>query len=398
MAGSRPTKRRKSPRRSRAITAGRRERGFFERHGPLLLLALVLGALGWFFRADIRALFNPSPAPLATAPAAPLPVTPFPERLVQASPATAAANAPGEQAVRFAPPPPIPADSGYPRLAANLLEAQIALARRLISSGSIDGVAGAQTAAALSAFQTDRGLPATGALDEATRAHLVLDTPPLARLVLDAADFADLQPLPATWVGKSERATLAHETLLERLAERTQAHPNLLRRLNPAADWAALAPGASILAPSIRREPPATPVAHLHIRLGERVLQARDARGALVAHFPVSIAKRVEKRPVGELHVVVVVPDPNYTFDPAVFPESAEARQLDRKLILPPGPNNPVGVAWIGLDRPGYGIHGTPTPEQVGRTESHGCFRLANWDARALLALVRPRLPVYVEP
>jgi lipoprotein-anchoring transpeptidase ErfK/SrfK len=94
----------------------------------------------------------------------------------------------------------------------------------------------------------------------------------------------------------------------------------------------------------------------------------------------------------------VVVHDPNYTFDPAVFPESEEARNLGRKLIIPPGPNNPVGVAWIGLDRPGYGIHGTPNPEQVGRTESHGCFRLANWDARALLGLVRVGLPVVVEP
>jgi lipoprotein-anchoring transpeptidase ErfK/SrfK len=81
-----------------------------------------------------------------------------------------------------------------------------------------------------------------------------------------------------------------------------------------------------------------------------------------------------------------------------VFPESEEARQLGRKLILPPGPNNPVGRAWIGLSLPGYGIHGTPDPEKVGRTESHGCFRLANWDAIALLGLVSIGLPVIVEP
>jgi lipoprotein-anchoring transpeptidase ErfK/SrfK len=69
-----------------------------------------------------------------------------------------------------------------------------------------------------------------------------------------------------------------------------------------------------------------------------------------------------------------------------------------RKLILAPGPNNPVGVAWIGLDRSGYGIHGTPEPEKVGRTESHGCFRLANWDARTLVELAWTGLPVVVEP
>ena len=71
---------------------------------------------------------------------------------------------------------------------------------------------------------------------------------------------------------------------------------------------------------------------------------------------------------------------------------------MNQKLILQPGPNNPVGVAWIGLDKTGYGIHGTPVPEQVGRTESHGCFRLANWDAEYLVKLVWVGMPVLVEP
>ena len=82
----------------------------------------------------------------------------------------------------------------------------------------------------------------------------------------------------------------------------------------------------------------------------------------------------------------------------SVFPESPEARELKTKLVLPPGPNNPMGVAWISLDKPGYGIHGTPSPEQVGRTESHGCFRLANWNAEYLLKLAWVGMPVYVEP
>lgn len=128
-------------------------------------------------------------------------------------------------------------------------------------------------------------------------------------------------------------------------------------------------------------------------------MEAFNSENILLAHFPCSIAQRVEKRPVGEeLHVAVVAPNPNYTFDPAVFPESAEAQEIGRKLILQPGPNNPVGTVWIGLDKPGYGIHGTPHPEAVGRTESHGCFRLANWNAEYLLKLVTVGTPVFVEP
>jgi lipoprotein-anchoring transpeptidase ErfK/SrfK len=95
---------------------------------------------------------------------------------------------------------------------------------------------------------------------------------------------------------------------------------------------------------------------------------------------------------------MTIAPDPNYTFDPSLFPESAEARRLSTRLVLPPGPNNPVGVAWVGLDKPGYGIHGTPIPEQVGRTESHGCFRLTNWNAERLLQMVWVGLPVQVTP
>ena len=139
-------------------------------------------------------------------------------------------------------------------------------------------------------------------------------------------------------------------------------------------------------------------VARVHIRLADHVLEATTEEGQIVLHCPVSIARNVDKRPVGELHVIVVAPNPDYTWDPEVFAESPEAKELGRKLIIPPGPNNPVGLAWIGLDRPGYGMHGTPEPEKVGRTESHGCFRLANWDAVALLTFVKVGLPVIVEP
>ena len=295
-----------------------------------------------------------------------------------------------------------PAEADSPALAptpvTSWLEAQIALARAGFSSGPIDGVGGPQSAAALRAFQESHDLPATGALDAATRARLALTSAALKQLVLSPEDLKGLQPLAPTWVGKSQQTALDYETVLELVAERTHASPNLIRRLNPDVNWAEPAADTPLVVPAIPRLPKTKKAARVIIQLAAHTLEIFDADGGVIAHFPVSIASRVEKRPVGELHVTVVVRDPDYTFNPEVFPESEEARSLGRKLILPPGPNNPVGLAWIGLDLPGYGIHGTPKPEQVGRTESHGCFRLANWDALTFLDLVWTGLPVVVEP
>ena len=284
----------------------------------------------------------------------------------------------------------------FPRLPQNLFEVQLALARAGISSGSFDGVMGSQTRGAIRAFQLREGLAETGTADAETKSRLLLVAPPLTNYVVSSNDLARLQPLTTTWLGKSQQSALDYENILELVAERGHAHPALIKRLNPSVDWTNLAAGVELRIPHVTYPPPRAKAAFVLIHLAGKTLQAFDANTNLIAHFPCSIASRVEKRPVGELAVVVVAPNPNYTFDPEVFPESPEARQLGRKLILPPGPNNPVGVAWIGLDRPGYGIHGTPAPEQVGRTESHGCFRLANWNAEYLLKLVAPGTPIKV--
>ncbi len=278
------------------------------------------------------------------------------------------------------------------------LEAQVELARRGFSGGSIDGIRGPQSAAALRAFQRSAGLDETGELDRPTRENLLLTAPALTRHSLKVEELAKIQPVAPTWLGKSEQTALAYASALEMVAEHYHASPNLIRRLNPKVDWAALLPAVELVVPAVEHVTVTGHAARLHVRLGAHEIEATDDTGRIIAHFPVSIARNVDKRPVGELHVTVVIPDPNYTFDPDVFPESPEARELGRKLIIPPGPNNPVGVAWIGLDRTGYGIHGTPDPEKVGRTESHGCFRLANWDARTLLDLAWVGLPVIVEP
>lgn len=305
----------------------------------------------------------------------------------QPAPAPAPEDTPAQESAAEAPVP-----------VANWIEAQVELHRRGFSCGSIDGVRGAQTAEALKAFQRNEGLRPTGDLDQATRELLLLTAPPLTTHTFTVIELARLEPVPDTWLGKSQRPELHYATALEFAAERYRASPKFLRALNPDFNWDDILPGAAIQVPAVAPFTSPLKAARIHIRLAEKVLEATDEWGRIILHCPVSIARDVEKRPVGELRVVVVIPDPDYTFDPAVFPESAEGKELGRRLILPPGPNNPVGLAWIGLDRPGYGLHGTPDPEKVGRTESHGCFRLANWDAVALAALVKAGVPVLVEP
>lgn len=285
-----------------------------------------------------------------------------------------------------------------PRPVEGWLEAQVALSRLGFSCGSIDGIPGAQTEGALRAFQRSHELHVNGQLNAETKRALLLEAPAVTELLLPVSETAQFQPLSPTWLGKSEQKSLYYENALEWAAEFSHAHPALLRQLNPELAWDRLMPGARLRVPAVDSVSIAARVVRLRIQLAAHILEAIDENGVVVAHFPVSIARHAEKRPEGELHVTVVIPDPDYTFDPALFPESAEARQLSGRLILAPGPNNPVGVAWIGLDRPGYGIHGTPNPEQIGRTESHGCFRLANWDARTLLGFVQVGMVVEVEP
>lgn len=278
------------------------------------------------------------------------------------------------------------------------MRAQLALNRRGISSGPIDGVVGSQTRAALRAFQRAEGLPPSGDLDAATLERLRFEDPPMSTYTVTSEDLARLTPVPASWLGKANRERLDYETILELVSEKAHAHPRLIRELNPQIDWHAVKAGTVVSIPASTLPAARGKAGSIHISLSEKALRVYDTRSNLLAFFPCSIARRVEKRPVGELHVAVLAPNPNYRFDPEVFTESAEARSVGRRLMIPPGPNNPVGTAWIGLDRPGYGIHGTPHPEAVGRTESHGCFRLANWNAEYLLKLAWVGLPVVVEP
>mgnify|MGYP001766123261 CR=1 FL=1 len=273
---------------------------------------------------------------------------------------------------------------------------QTLLDRQNLSCNCADGRIGSRTRSAIEAFQARNRLPATGEADEATLSKLGPLDAVYTTHVVTTQEVAALTPIPRTWLGKSKMPGLGYETVLETLAEEYHAAEKAIVELNPGVVWPNPPPGTAVTVPN---PPPCDvePATRLAIRLGQKLVRAYRADGALVAQFPCSIAKDKSKRPVGEIAVANCAANPNYTLDPAVFLEDAEVQAHGRKLLIPPGPNNPVGVAWISLSLPGYGIHGTPKPEDIGRTESHGCFRLANWNAEKLLKMISIGMPVTIE-
>ena len=275
---------------------------------------------------------------------------------------------------------------------------QTRLDRDNLSSGGIDGRWGLKSEKALAAWQRKNGMTPTGKIDDAIIAALGNTNDVLTTYTITESDHASLTPFPSFWLERSQQERMGYSTIEELLAEKFHVYRATLRRMNPAATWPNPPAGTAVLGPSIKSSP-LPPLSKIEIRLEQKTLTAYDEKGNLAAQFPCSIAADKTKRPVGEtLHVVVWAENPDYTFDPALFAEDPKAAAIGKKLRIPPGPNNPVGMAWIGLDRPGYGIHGTPSPEDISRTESHGCFRMTNWDALKLVKAVKNGLPVLVLP
>jgi len=275
--------------------------------------------------------------------------------------------------------------------ARNPMALQVALEREGFSPGLLDGKVGAKTTMALKDFQRAHSLPVTGLADDETAAALNLDDSDGTTEYTIAQEDADLVtgPIPKSWNDKAAMELLGYPDLAEAIAERFHTKVETLERLNPGMT-AHLHVGEKLIVPAAEvKDLPH--VGSLLVNLSEKTIRAYDAGGKQIALFHCSIAKDKAKRPDGEAHVVVVAMNPNYTFDPAMW---SDVHDVTKKLTIPPGPRNPVGMAWVGLSLPGYGIHGTPAPAMIGKTGSHGCFRMTNWDAIKLAKAIRVGVPV----
>jgi lipoprotein-anchoring transpeptidase ErfK/SrfK len=253
---------------------------------------------------------------------------------------------------------------------------QIQMERQNFSCGTIDGDFGMRSRRSIIQYQKSRGLPVTGVLDFETR--LALGTPgnPFTSYTVSAEDAAKIAPPPKTWREKAKVAYLGYQSGWEMLADRFHTSEQFIRALNPGVT--AVAEGTVVTVPNLEPAAPVTRASKITIILSETTMLLYDRKGRLQACFPCSIAADKNKRPNGQLTVVTGALNPNYTFNPEVLKEAAVREGITSKMIIPPGPNNPVGAAWVSLSLPGYGIHGTPDPMEISRSGSHGCFRLAN--------------------
>ena len=273
------------------------------------------------------------------------------------------------------------------------LALQVQLDRQHLSCNCVDGVWGMRTEIALVTWQTLHGLPTTGIPDASVLEALGGNTNVLMRYTVTTNDLASIGPVPLAWEERAKLRSMTYETIQELLAEKGHTSQRAVERLNPGVAWPNPPAGTEVVLPDCTCTKPERATS-LRIALTRMEITAFNDEGMLVALFPCSIAREQSQRPDGELAVKTVAPNPNYTYDPQLFEPGSSKKT---KLVIPSGPNNPVGLAWIGLSLQGYGMHGTPLPEKIGRAESHGCFRLANWNAVKLLGMVRPGMPVVAE-
>ena len=290
------------------------------------------------------------------------------------------------------------------------LATQVALDRAGFSPGEIDGRAGKNLQRALDAYKQSHDQPLS----------LLGDLPPLTDYTITDADVAGpfTSDIPPNLPDQATLDALNYRSPLELLGERFHSSPALLQQLNPQATFqqagekikvpnvnpfvppaVTAAPAASARSGSSARSgasaqsaspgQPAQPAPDVtvYVTSGTSALTVEDASGKIVMHAPVTSGSIHDPLPIGMWKVNGVQRNPKFHYNPDLF---WDATPGDRKVTIQPGPNNPVGIVWIDLSKPHYGIHGTPEPSKIGHVESHGCVRLTNWDADRLAQMVKP--------
>ncbi|WP_160009664.1 L,D-transpeptidase [Rhizobium sp. 18055] len=268
---------------------------------------------------------------------------------------------------------------------------QVFLDRAGVSPGAIDGHMGANVTKAIYAYEQMTGEKLdpnnTDAILEQLRMSGGL---PVVSYTITPADAAGpyVAEIPEDYAHKAALTSLSYTSTTEALAERFHMDEGFLKELNPGADFTVPGTIVKVVNPG---EIKSGSVARIIADKGKKQVFAYDASGNLLSAYPASIGSTDTPSPSGTVTVERVAFNPGYTYNPKInFQQGAN----DKILNIPPGPNGPVGTVWMALSKPTYGIHGTPEPSKIGRTQSHGCIRMTNWDATELAKMVKPGVTV----
>ncbi len=288
------------------------------------------------------------------------------------------------------------ADYGEPALDQQIdpaiVKAQILLDRANLSPGEIDGLHSARLDAGIAAFAETHGLPA--AIGWSRSFWLALTSgvtgPALTEYALTREDLkGPFVQLPARMEDMQSFKTLGFANVREALAEKFHMSEQLLATLNPDASFTEI--GEKILVPNLLSDRQPASAARIDVDKDQQTVRVYSAKNELIAFFPASVGSDDKPSPSGTLKVTLIESDPSFHYNPKYqFKEVETQKPFD----LNPGPRNPLGTTWIALSKPGYGIHGTPEPSLIGKSASHGCVRLTNWDAQRLAGMLTKGVPV----
>ena len=288
------------------------------------------------------------------------------------------------------------------------LQLQILLDRAGFSPGIIDGAWGVNAAKAITFFTkhddperlSGDAPPPVTSVDKVTYDRLrrtARAKPLLKRYAITSSDLAGpFTPIPSNVYEQAKLKCLCYASLLEMLSERFHVGRKLLAQINPGVNFDKLRPGTQVLVPNVELDGAALPqdtaiIARVIISKKHFWTHAVDAQGNIIYHFPSTLGAGYDPSPTGDFRVTYVSRDPSFRYQPKLF---AEVPDTDPEAKLAAGPNSPVGLVWMSLSKPHYGIHGTSSPETIGYANSHGCVRLTNWDALRLSDLVDIGTPV----
>ena len=305
-----------------------------------------------------------------------------------------------------------PMDTKPEKFDGTVFHAQVLLDRAGFSPGVIDGMPGISFEAAVKGFQQSRGLQVNGQLDNPTRQALLRDkAPSVRRLRIDESDAqGPFTPIPKEPEQQAQMQRLAYRNLLEKVAEKFHTTPDTIIALNdprmalragtvlrlpnvlPASrSYQNVKPDIAQLLSDLNVSAQQPKAAKVVVDKSDKVVHVYDGQGRMIAQFPATMGSEKDPLPLGNWKVNSVAFNPPFKYQPQLF---WDVEDTEKEQLLPPGPNGPVGVVWIDLNREHIGIHGTNSPETIKRAESHGCVRLTNWDAARLTQMIEDGMQV----